>query len=347
MDIGILAYISGPDILKGRTGVFTEIWSFKWSPAIDVKLIKLNLYGSTIDEASRNMLVEETQKSINNFDKISQLYYNSILMGFKTQSQKMYKSCEDSLDNDDNFISLSIGFSNLLMLFLHVSVLKQYEKMIPSLKTLIERAYFQLCHSIPNYINPPDELTDPFVTSLKNTANILVNYLPFQLSLNTFINTVEYVAKNTSSDYIAGCSVGVLHLMNIKTIKDVKNHLNTYMLSTNDIKIKTGEFIRGLINICQSKILINEEIIKMLSDLVSSIEWEIFTGILPSLRKTFADLEKREYEIFAEKLAEFYGLRKYKFQDIVEDVKDDFLALFLEADKKTREIYENWFGELN
>ena len=53
-----------------------------------------------------------------------------------------------------------------------------------------------------------------------------------------------------------------------------------------------------------------------------------------------------EYEIFVEKLAEYYGLIEKKHLELREIVEEDIKEFFKGVDDKLRKIFEEWFGEV-
>ena len=117
-------------------------------------------------------------------------------------------------------------------------------------------------------------------------------------------------------------------------IDKIETIIYDYLKSIDSIKVKVGNLIHGLIYVCQLKILVNQDIVKLLADVVQTVSWEVFSAILPALRKSFSELGSNEYEIFVEKLAEYYGLKKKK------------QVFFKSVDAKLRKLFEEWFGEV-
>ncbi|MFX1316234.1 MAG: DUF5682 family protein [Promethearchaeota archaeon] len=346
LGVSFLERVYGPDILKGATGIFTEIWSIHWNPKIDTKLIELNVYGSTVEEASKNMLMEETKKNVKDFAIISTLLFQSLLMGFTDQFHNLYNECMDSLEQDNQLLTLSKGFFNLLMINHYVSMIENQKNNISFIKGLIQRCYFSCCFTIPNFANPPHEMEESIVNAIKNLANSFISAPEIDIDLNVFIESINSCIDNTDNEFLKGANLGILYLMNEIEINNLKEFILDYANSIDSIQIRVGDLVRGIIFVCQAKILFNRDIIKLLSDLVESVEWNIFSAILPAMRKTFSELERRVYEIFVEKIAEYYGLKESKFKEITDEVEDSIVIFFGDIDKKVRNIFEEWFGEV-
>ncbi|MEX2715126.1 MAG: DUF5682 family protein [Candidatus Sigynarchaeota archaeon] len=345
LGLGILERTAGPDMLKGITGVFTETWMLHWNPGVDVKLIELNIYGSTVEEASKNMLLEALKKEMGNFDHASNLLYHSIVMGFTAEFESIHQSCMDCLDHDDNFMNLSSGFMNVVIMFNYLKAMANQEKNLKQIETLLARNYFAMCFALPNNANPKDELVDPLVTAIKKVATVLLTFTGMDLDRQAFVGSLKTCMSTTTNEFIKGCCIGIMYLMNAVDLAEVKRQITEYMKSSDSIKVKIGEFIRGIVFECQSQFLFNPDILKLLDEVISTIEWPVFSAILPSLKKSFSDLQPREYEIFTEKLAELYSLKATVIKDLKDEIHDRHLALFGEINKKVRDIFEEWFGE--
>lgn len=346
LGFNILERASGPDVLKGITGKLKETWHLDWSPSIDVKLIEQSSYGSTVEEASKNLLIEEFQKSLGNFETISFLLYQSLTMGFTNQFQKLYNASTDSLEEDNQFLTLASGFINVMMINEQISMMSNQEANISLMEKLVQRSYFSCCFNIPNIANPPQDIQDKVVIAMKNLANILTSLTTIKLDLTVFKESIKTCVENSTNFYIKGSATGVSFLIHDLTTQDIKIVLKDYAQSSNSIKIQMGDFIRGIIFVCQTTILLNPDIIKLLSDIIEGLEWVVFSAILPSLRKAFSELDQREYDVFVEKLSEHHGLKTKKFQEIKEDLEEEVLVFFAEMDKKVRNILLDWFGEV-
>jgi hypothetical protein len=346
LNLGILERSKGPDLLKGITGIFEEYWILSWNPNVDAKLIKLSNYGSTIEEATKNMLIEESKKIIKDFQKISFLLYQTLIMGLPNLFPHIIIVCIDSLEKDDKFLTLSRGFNNLIMIHRFLEMMKNQGYNLNLIKKLISRSYFASCFSLPTMANPPKDLEDTFIIATMDMATTLIGLSTLNLNVNVFEEGLKTCIDNSDNDFIRGGCIGILYLMNCIQIKDIEYLILEYVKSEDSIKVRVGEFVRGLIFVCQTKLLYNSDIIKLLSEIIVNIETKIFLSIAPSLRKTFSELSLREYEVFVEKIAEFYGLRTSKFKELTEKIEDKYLLFFFQINEKVYEIFKKWFNEV-
>ncbi len=346
LGIDYLARVSGPDVLQGITGVFTEVWALHWTPRIDTKLVELSAFGASVEEASNSMLIEETKKSIKNFNKVTNLLFQSLLMGFSDQFEKLYTECDNSISVDNQLLSLSGGFFNLIMIHQYLLMMDARKEIIELITKLINRCYYTCCYAIPNFANPPQQDAEKYIVTIKKLADSFNSITELDLDLYVFTESIKTCIDSTRNEFIKGGNLGILYLMNKLSINEIKRNVLDDVNSVQSIQVKVGDLIRGIIYVCQAKILFNKEIIELFAEVVENLEWDIFTAIVPALRKAFSELQQREYEIFIEKLAEHYGLKESKINEVFDDVDDEILIFFKSIDKKVRDVFETWFGEV-
>jgi len=346
LGINFAERLQGPDVLRGITGTFTEKWSLKWNPKIDVKLVELSTYGSTLEEASKNKLVEETKKNIKNFNLITNLLFQSLSMGYSDHFHDLYDECLNSLEEDDQFLSLTEGFFNLIMIFQYMSMMDSQKSNLALMEKLIHRSYYTCCFSIPNFANPPEADEVIYIDAIKMLGNTLISIQKIDLDLNVYIESINTCIETTNNEFIKGGSIGILYLLNYLTVSKIEIIIYDYLNSIDSIRVKIGDLIHGLIYVCQIKILINQEIVKLLAEVVGTVSWDVFSAILPAMRKSFSELHPTQYEIFVEKLAEHYGLIKKKHVELKEIIEEDVKDFFKSVDDKLRKIFEEWFGKV-
>ena len=225
-------------------------------------------------------------------------------------------------------------------------MMKNQDYNLNLIRKLISRCYFASCFSLPKMSNPPIELDEVFINAAKDMATTLIGLSKLNLNVNVFEESLKTCIDNSDNDFVRGGCVGIRYLMNSIKIENIKNLIREYIKSEDSIKIRVGEFVRGIIYVCQTKILYNIDIIKLLSEIIENLETKIFLSIVPSFRKTFSELSSREYEVFVEKIAEYYGLKTSKFKELTEKVEDKYLIFFFEINEKAYKIFKKWFGEV-
>lgn len=344
LGIDLVVRLGGPDVLKGITGTFIEKWSLKWNPKIDVRLVELSTYGSTLEEASKRMLIAETKKNIKNFAIITNLLFQSLSMGYSDHFQDLYDICLNSLEEDAQFLSLTEGFFNIIMIYQNMAMLESPKENMELIEKLLQRCYYTCCFSIPNFANPPNADEVAYIDAMKMLANSLLSFRRIEIDISVYIESIKTCKDNSNNEFIKGGTIGILYLMNVMSVLDIKKIIYDYLNSIDSIKVNIGDLVRGLIYICRAKILFNLEIVELLAEVIETVNWEVFSAILPPLRKAFSQLHPNEYDLFVERLAEHYGLIKKKSLEIKKIEHDDIIDFFKTVDDKVRKIFNEWFG---
>lgn len=344
LDLGFIQRILGPDILEGETGIFSEIWILQWTPQIDTKLIEFNIYGSTVKDASKNKIIEDSKKNKRSFQELSKLLFHSITMGLSNLFPNISDVCFDSIELDTKFTSLSKGFINSVMIHRYLNMMENQKENPEIVQGLIKRSYFASCFLIPQMSNPPRDLEIEFTLAMRDMGTILLGISEIELDNDIFYESLKTCFSNTQNHFIKGCCYGILYLMNYLDVDTLQDNILDYLDSENQIKVHVGEFIRGLIFECKTQLLFNDDIIQVLSQVIVELEWSVFNAVLPSLRKTFSELDDREYEVFTEKIAIILKLKTKEVQELQDDLDERVLMFFSEIDKIVKEIFNTWFG---
>lgn len=253
--------------------------------------------------------------------------------------------CLDSLKIDNNLLSLINGFSNLIMVHQFLSM-KSNPLTIELMEKILKRSFYAIIYLIPNIANPPQDIEEKIIESLRDFSNILVSFSQIDFDLNAFESSLASCENISDNFYIKGGMLGILYLLEKVKIDEIGLRIKQFLKSSNVIKAKMGAFVNGLIHTCKSKIIFNDTLIELLNTIVEDVDNETFMAILPAFRKSFSDLEEREYNIFADKLAQVLGLKKTVQIQLKDTVDKKGLSIFEIIDNKVKKIFEDWFGTI-
>jgi len=265
-------------------------------------------------------------------------------MGLPVIFSNLYDICVDSIELDNQYVTLSNGFNNCVMIYRYLNMMDNQRSNLKIVENLVLKCFFTSCFVMPQFANPPQDIENNFVAAIRDMGTTLINFSDINLDIEIFYESLKTCIYNSQNDFIKGCCTGILYLMNHYDTNKIKDEISEYVKSEDSIKIKLGEYIRGLIFECKTKLLFNDEIIKLLCQIIEALEWNIFTAILPSLRKTFSELETREYDVFAEKISVIYGLKAKIIKELNEEIGDHLKIFFSEIDGKVKKIFNDWFG---
>jgi hypothetical protein len=149
-------------------------------------------------------------------------------------------------------------------------------------------------------------------------------------------------AFNNSNKYrIRGIIYAMRYLMGTILPSKISSELHSISISKDTIKIQLGQFVRGLIEGCEAKLLFEEEVVNVLMHIVEEYEWKMFVSILPGMRSAFSNIGPRDYANITEQIAIHYHLKEPKKIEKV-SAKLDLTTIMGEIDKKVGNILEKW-----
>jgi len=338
LEIGIVSLLEGFDLANFNSDVFHEKWSLFWNPELDIRLNELSNLGSTIEEASLNKLKERMIKLQNDAEKSSELLISSLNMGVNSQFKALKKNFIQSLQLDMNFFHQTKSFENLF--FLRRLVQVPTPKLLPEIDHLILKNYYSVATLLPNMGNPPPELVDQVISRLKGIVQIIVT--DFTVKLNPIIidGVINSTYLNCSIPQIAGALIGSRFLLGYISTKEIYTDLSR--MSKSVLKqMQMGDYIRGLIEVCEAKIMFERDFIQILTNIIDSLEWNVFLIILPGLKSAFSKLDGKLLNHVMEKIAGIYGLGKLE-GEILLVASDEMKTIVNVWDKQVAEILGKW-----
>jgi hypothetical protein len=344
MELQFADCVDGP-LVRDDVRKFTEVWSVHWNTNIDAKLIELNSYGSTVNEACQNLLLEKIFRERKNAEKVTQLIYNAVVMDLTPKHfQKLYRTCMDALDVDSDLTHLARALNKLVLIRRQFLAQRLQPAELALLDRLVSRVYHTFCHAISN-ANPKEEDEQAFVVALQTVLGIVAGISGTEMDPTVFTAGLQTLLPATGNHFVKGACTGVLYLLGTSTLPEVANSIHEYLLSVDTIKTQVGEFVRGLFQACEAKLLFEGDILDVLNTVVRDITWDQFVTVLPSLRKTFVGLNKFEKDILLEKVAQRLGLEQVRDIKTLDAATDLVKLLVQEADKEVDEILRKWDGK--
>lgn len=339
LEIPGFSNIYGTRDLKSNFDIFKEKWSMQWSPKIDLKLLEISIYGTTIEECVLNILHEKMSLFQDNVAKNASFLFIALKMGLSSQIGPLTNKVQKSVSLDRNFFHLVEAFFTILLIQKIAQTLP-YTSNLP-LTQLIQAHFYSICSEILNTTNPKVEDEDRLVQMVYQITEIVLTN--FSLGLNTSLYDRSLVTgyQYSHSYYIKGALLGARYLLQTQTILQIKSEIENIFNSMVSIKLKFGQLIFGIVTVCKNRIIFEKEFIQMLIALIDSIAWDQFLIILPGIRKAFTLLSQRDHEDISQKIAKILGVEKEDFIEEIQVTKS-IMNSIKKIDKKVFEIIDNW-----
>jgi hypothetical protein len=312
MSVPFAELVAGPDYVAGENlERIQEVWTYRWSPMVESSLIERALYGSTLDEAAANLLLErfaqaEAQGQGRRSDLAARQVIEACRMGLHRHSQDLLERTGRLVAGDSSFLSLVRAAELLLVLHVSREPLEAHELSGP--EDLAAVGYDRACYLIPTLAGTP-------VAEESEVLDALIALQQVALTLGDRADRRELrwatlrdlVGNTEGSAALRGGAVGLLfgdgQLDPAELVRLFRGHL----LSSRGGGGEGAAFLRGLLRTARSVLWTVPELLAGLHDQLRDWDEDRFIHLLPDLRLAFADLTPRECDRVAEAVTGLVG----------------------------------------
>jgi hypothetical protein len=304
--------VAGPDYVAGEhLERIQEVWKYRWAPMVESSLIERSLYGSTLDEAAANLLLErfaeaESQGQGNRSDLAARLVIEACRMGLHRHSQDLLERTGRMVAADSSFLSLVKAAE--LLLVLHVSREPLEAHHLSGPEDLAAIGYDRACYLIPSLASTPDTEESAVLDALlalQQVAQTLGDDADRRALRWSRLR--DLVDGSGGSAALRGGALGLLFGDGQLDPPELVWHFRGHLLSPRSSGGEGAAFLRGLLRTARSVLWTVPEVLAGLHDQLAAWDEEQFVQLLPDLRLAFADLTPRECDRVAEAVAAHAG----------------------------------------
>jgi len=293
--------------LEGVTSVFTEIWKLRWSMKVDVELITKSIYGTTIDSATKSVLIEAIQKANNDPQKMSEYLFSILTMGLYHEFDNLIDSLVSTIDECSDFLMLTNTFNYLNLVYQYIQ-LRNVSVKSTKLDFLIDHCFKRVCFAIPTIAGEETSKLEEIVELMYSLVeNVLV--CPVKLDFELLIQMTQATIIQTTEHIVKGALSGILFKVKAISNKELIRQIKGYIISNQEERMKIGDFLLGLLKIVQN-IALDNIIFATLNEVIMTPSAQEFLEILPGLKKSFADMPKKEKSLLLAKIRKLKEVKK-------------------------------------
>lgn len=297
--------IAGPDYVTGEhLERVQEVWTYRWTPMAESSLIERALYGSTLEEAAANLLLErfaeaEAQGQGRRSDLAARLVIEACRMGLHRHSQDLLERTGHLVAEDASFLSLVRAAELLLVLHISREPLEAHHLSGPA--DLAAIGYDRACYLIPGLAGTAEaeeaDVIDALI-ALQQVALTMGDH-PDRRGLR-WARLRELVDHAGGSAALRGAALGLLFGDGQVDAEALVMQFRGHLLSPRSGGGEGAAFLRGLLRTARSALWTVPEVIGSLHEQLRSWDEDHFIGLVPDLRLAFADLTPRECDRVAE-----------------------------------------------
>lgn len=270
------------------------------------------MYGSTIEEAATNLLLEhfraaEARGQGRSASVATQLVFEACRMGLHRQTGPLLQRVGAILGEDSVFDSLVTALEHLLALEISREPLEAQH--LTGLTPLALAAYRRACFLIPNLAQIPEEIE---LTALYG-LNALVQGAQSlgdaaELRELRAAACASLAATTQGNAAVRGGAVGLLFGDGVWDDGQVVATLRGHLQSSRDDGAEGADFLRGLLQTARSVLWNVSGVLEGITGVVAAWDERRFVQMLPLMRLALADLTPRETDLVARRVAASLGV---------------------------------------
>lgn len=305
----------GPDFVTGENlDRVQEVWEYRWSPDTEATLIERSVYGSTLEEASAALLLEQFGEA----ERAGQGRRSDVAAALLLEACRMglHRHVPDLLDRTGKLIAEDALFTSLVraidsILILHFSREPLEAHSQEGLREMAEQAFLRACYLLPGLAATSDADEEEVLDALNAFSQVpaqLGNLPEYRQML--WDRLEELVESGSGNASLRGGASGLLFDEGQMQPSELVDHLRGYLVSRIDNGAQGISFLKGLLRTARSILWQVPEIVEAVTDVLSEWDEDDFVQQLPNLRLAFADLTPRECSRVAREVAVYVGDEK-------------------------------------
>jgi len=341
LDVPFAEFVAGPDYVTGEhLERVQEVWKHRWSPQVESSLIDRAPYGSTLDEAAANVLLErfaeaESQGQGRRSDLAARLVVEACRMGLHRHSQSLIERTGRLVAEDASFPSLVGAAEQLLVLHVSREPLEAHHLSGP--EDLASVGYDRACYLIPTLAGTAESEEMGVLDSLLSLQQVALTLGDRADRRELRWARLRDLAEvPDASAALRGGALGLLFADGRIDPSDLAERFRGHLVSTRP-QGEGAAFLRGLLRTARSALWAVPELLAALHEQLGAWDEDAFIRILPDLRLAFADLTPRECDRVAEAAAGLAGAAATSLVAL-DGFEESDLLRGLEIERHVREV---------
>lgn len=317
--------------------VFKARWSYHLRSGTQERLIELSQYGDTLEAVVIHQLQHTLSNSVLMSD-ISAVLLNALDMALPQTVMHAQTLCQRALVDDHHFVSLTQGFTNLLLCQQRLALV---DFQVESLQPLLLQCFRYASHALLAVSNAPADEEKAIVQGLLQLCQAYLSDEQPALGRDNFIDCLNQVANASPVPFLRGCFCGALMELRERSPAALAAEICQYQYAAAEQIIECSLFIEGVIALSHTSILLGaKEIITAIDQLLETAEQPVFEQMMVHLRAAFERLNQVQRLRLADVVAQHYGLTASEQLNLNASVAT--AKAFARLDNQVADIMHHW-----
>lgn len=284
-------YVSGK-------GTFKEGWDVQWTPELSLALIDMGAWGNTVEEAASAFAVHSADHA-SDVQKVCALLLQAVPAELPRAVERIVVCLDTIAAATSDVLQLMAVVPDVVSLARYGNVRKTDATMVAQIAdSIIVRA----CVGLPHACIGVDEEAAAQVVESVARCNDAIVLQQQEEQIAQWHSTLMAIAHNDStSPMLAGYAVRLLRDAGAVQGSELA-HIFSYALSPAQDSGVAAAWLEGFLKGSGTVLLVDDELWHTVYTWVEQLDMEVFTALLPLLRRTFARFGTVERRKMGEKV---------------------------------------------
>lgn len=321
-------YVNRKDINLKR-----EVWEYRWTSLVEGALIEKSVYGTNIEEACIEILIERLISIENHSREATKLMIFSILMEIDDASSMVYEEVKRCIENDSDFESVmdSLKLIDILLNEIYLMEEKYKNPLMHLMKLCVLKGIYMVNHLKNTSKDQENRVIDRI--KLMNNVVIKNNWSDYREIMEEEFISLAY--ENKCNSAIKGAVLGILLGFDRISKEDIEMECDSYFLSIGEERLESANFLKGLFSTAKDIVLVNNYVIHSINKMMKDLSYHEFMTILPELRLAFSYFTPIEISKIGEIVGALFGKGQEEIL-LEEAVSEELISLCTSLNKMAK-----------
>jgi hypothetical protein len=265
-------------------GTFHEYWQLQWQPYFIVRLIEGSCFGNTIQAAAAARTIQAAQKS-DQLTQLIDLLNDALLADLPDAVNHLVNAIENKAASSSDIPQLMATMPPLAQVIRYGNVRQTDAKMV---REILQGILARVCVGLPaNCASLNDDAAGLMLNLITQTQGSL-STLADQALLDPWFETLQRIThQQTAHPLVVGKTVRILHDAT-QIPRETTAILMSRALSNGTDRLAAAAWIEGFLSGSGLVLIHDQTLWALIDDWVSELRDDLFTEILPLLRRTFS-----------------------------------------------------------
>jgi hypothetical protein len=279
-------------------GTFKEAWRLQWEPELSIRIIEKGNWGNTVAEAAEKFALEKG-RSADSLTTVCELLEKAI----PAEVERAVAGLIDRINNlaaaSGDVVQLMEVVPSLVSISRYGNVRKTDSELVLG---IVDGMITRICVSLPAATTSVNEEAAQELLELFFKLNDAVNLLQQPSISAQWHQSLQTIAASlNSSPAIRGYATRLLADHKLLEGEDLSKAFS-YALSVANAPDVAAAWLEGFLKGSGTILLIDQGLWSLVDNWVASLQADVFTQVLPLLRRTFANFSQPERRKLGEKV---------------------------------------------